>query len=467
MRFLVKTLFAFGVSTFLACPAYSQTIEDLAGILRDKNIKSIAELLPYLSADDRADFTLMMKSRSLQGASVQFPRVILFGKDAKLILAFNGDPSQKDYDSLEAIQFRNQDATFDFYEIRFPELGTDGHPLNSLTRPEISPRNPAKCLACHTSDPRPNWGHYPNWQGAFLGDEDRNNLDGNFPSIEKYRETLKNDFPNHPRYRHLTKVLEGYSQSENNPTSHNSDLTQRLYVLNYLRMLRLMKTIPYFDAYKYFVVGTTACKDLTGFLPAGFPKIDARNDGFGQTDFYNIFSSRGIFIDDFYADYRSMNPTTTTPQAVAPGLDYALVKDDPDLRDLFTFDSRDLNGFNYGQAHITQCNVLAERSRINLANIPLPTVEKETRLAAQPQVLQKCVSCHMATGLQAPHIPFDNKARLKMHLQREGYPHGSFFEEVAYRTSEQALPAERMPLGGALTPEERATLLKYLQENGN
>src|SRR4051794_24311568 len=74
-------------------------------LIEECEIHTIEALLPHLPESYRSSYLLLHHSRSGQSASPENPRVILFGKDAKLILAFNGDPSQSNYHFLETIEF--------------------------------------------------------------------------------------------------------------------------------------------------------------------------------------------------------------------------------------------------------------------------------------------------------------------------------------------------------------------------
>src|SRR5256885_17060270 len=53
-------------------------------------------LFPYTTL-----FRSVFESRSLQGASPENPRVILFGPDARFIVTFNGSPAQRGFRSEE------------------------------------------------------------------------------------------------------------------------------------------------------------------------------------------------------------------------------------------------------------------------------------------------------------------------------------------------------------------------------
>lgn len=448
--------------------ANALTFEEVKDIVVRNDIKTIGDLLSRLPAEYRAEFTLMMKSQSLQGAGINYPRVIMTGTDGRLLMAFNGDPSQKGYDSLELIQFRDDKARFDFFEIRFPEKDQNGRALNNLTNAEISKRNPAKCLACHSSDPRPNWEHYNKWPGAFMGNDDSDNLEPEFPPLDVYKTHMATVFPQHARYKYLEKAVEGYSKENEygRPTQHNIFTTERIQRLNYLRVGRLLKSDPYYSAYKYLMVGMIACGDNVGnyvsYLPAHFPGFDVHVDNFAQTDFYDVFLKRKLYIHDLYPAFKTAAPFWTVPSFSTTHLSYSIVYDDPDLASHFDIRSSEYYGFNGGAAIPKDCAGLRDKSREALKNVPRPADEALTREQSQPKILKRCMECHTsgAIGSAGPHIPFDNVKRLKQHLNYEGYPHGGFLDEVVYRVS--ASGNQRMPPEG-MSESDRSELTNYLR----
>ena len=122
---------------------------ELAALVETHSVRHIEELLPRLPAELRAGYTLVYASRGLQGVSPEHPRVILFGRDARLIVAFNGDPSQPRHDELEILHYRERDHAFELRAVRF----ADG-----VAR--FSAPDPPLCLTCHGPAARPVWASY-------------------------------------------------------------------------------------------------------------------------------------------------------------------------------------------------------------------------------------------------------------------------------------------------------------------
>jgi hypothetical protein len=147
------------------------TYEDLVGLIQREGLTSVEQVLPQLPAELRSNYALMRDSRSLQFASAQNPRVILFGVDARLTCAFSGDSTQPHFDTLECFQFREAERKFDFREIQFP-TAANGLGQVVFSRSNLSTDGTTECTACHGGDPRPNWDAYSNWPGAYGTDDD-------------------------------------------------------------------------------------------------------------------------------------------------------------------------------------------------------------------------------------------------------------------------------------------------------
>jgi len=140
------------------------TWESISQAVTQGNVSSVEGLLDWFATNGPSQldhFTLMRHSGSVQDASEENPRAIVFGDNASLIFTFNGHESQRQYDAVEFLQFRERtqhsDARWELREIRFRDDG----------RAQVSGPNPTRCLQCHGLQPQPLWAAYDFWPGAY------------------------------------------------------------------------------------------------------------------------------------------------------------------------------------------------------------------------------------------------------------------------------------------------------------
>jgi len=66
----------------------------------------------------------------------------------------------------------------------------------------LSAPNPPLCLGCHGADPRPIWGSYPVWKGAYAEFRPHGDSDDSAEIVEKNRQFYDRQ-NQHPRYREI------------------------------------------------------------------------------------------------------------------------------------------------------------------------------------------------------------------------------------------------------------------------
>jgi len=169
--------------------------EDLVALIKKNNFTQIESVLAALPEELRSNYTLVYASRSLQGANYDNPRTILFGRDARLIITFNGHPGQRNFDELEVLQFLEHTKDFELRSISFKD------------KVIYSDKNPDTCLSCHGNSPRPIWASYDyevdgtnQWPGFYGSSHDtpqKNAIE--MEAFQRFKENAKT----HPRYRHL------------------------------------------------------------------------------------------------------------------------------------------------------------------------------------------------------------------------------------------------------------------------
>src|SRR4030081_1987662 len=85
-------------------------------------VDSVSELVSLLPRELRENFTFVYDSRSpfRSGISPEFPRVIMFTNDARLVLTFIGDERQPGFDLLETMSFDYESAKFELHAYLLP-----------------------------------------------------------------------------------------------------------------------------------------------------------------------------------------------------------------------------------------------------------------------------------------------------------------------------------------------------------
>ncbi|TPV94488.1 MAG: hypothetical protein B7733_14970 [Myxococcales bacterium FL481] len=145
----------FGAATQPPTPARFPSIEAIYAAVNDGQVTSVDALIDYLPASFFGHFTLMHESQSQHGASHEHPRLLLFGSDARFLMAIGTDPSDPNVDVVEIAQLDRETGLWRYRDVDFgqqpPRLGRDD----------------ATCRGCHGTPPRPIWGSFPRWSGAF------------------------------------------------------------------------------------------------------------------------------------------------------------------------------------------------------------------------------------------------------------------------------------------------------------
>lgn len=227
-------------------------------------LRTVESVIAILPESHLKNYTLMHTSASAQGSSYQNPRAILYGEDARLIVAFNGESSQAAYQDLELIQFRDDSKQFEFRRIRFPEGSSRGEAFVAFSEP-----NPKQCLHCHRAEPRPVWEPYLVWPGAY-GGEDDSLFRGFINHLPAEESRLYHDFmasrAQHPRYRDLRE----------SPVLPNALLGIALNRLNMESLARSLARHPKSASYRYALLGAATCSNVEGFeipdfVPAALP----------------------------------------------------------------------------------------------------------------------------------------------------------------------------------------------------
>lgn len=148
-----------------------RTYDQLVILIKDKKIKTIEELLPYLDSSLLSNYSLVYDTRSPQNSSLEKPRVILTNSDNSFTLAFGGVPDKLNGQVLEVVQKNNKTNALEFSKIDFAAT-----PEKKFSHGDKS------CIKCHGSKLKNGeihmkyiWDSYPDWAGVYGSSHVRGN----------------------------------------------------------------------------------------------------------------------------------------------------------------------------------------------------------------------------------------------------------------------------------------------------
>ncbi|MBY0470170.1 hypothetical protein K2X30_03310 [bacterium] len=485
--------------------SYSQspTYDWLKDQVIAQNIQDVDTMLSILPLEYRTNYTLVYGSRSLQGASYQYPRAILFGGDGKLILAFNGHPSQRNYDKVEIIQFDDGSDTFLFNEIKF----------SPGSRPEFR-ENPKSCTLCHRQELRPIWDTYAPWPGVYGSDDDQIDFikaeQESFekfkkakPGMDRYRqlgelkatdpnsklnEYLKyfpywrprsNDFPSkdysvengffvRPNLRLATHLHELNVRRIATKIKRSDEIKKRILEFPYSTSLGPVKDIDCLPG----SLGDQYTSDLgrslgdyrrerrnrkNAFSPEYTSKYADRKDSFGIYDGSRVWAvalkAMGIELDQLSLGLKKNSAAFTS--TLGPESDFALLSKAFGGSNLFKYP----RWFCYG----IENDLKKEASRLGFN--PLNVFAKQEEPAGVPPVRliqQKCMTCHEGGETGAPDLALDDLPKLAQQLEKAGRNKADFIESFIERIHSRS--ARPMPPVEHLHPSSLPELETYISE---
>jgi cytochrome c553 len=466
-------------ANFLAASAHPRFAE-VQTIIERRHLHSVAELLPLLPADYRAHYVLVFDSRSLQRATFEAPRVILFSEESAFVMSFNGSSDELGFESVETMEFDGNSKEFRFREIRFPDRPTDGV--------EISAINPSRCRACHGAPARPVWDTFPLWPGVYgeragapLSDRERRGLEA-FARVRG----------SHPRYRYLVdrrdrridRDSRQYEGRHGDPNERRFDSLMSQWNLE--AVLDDVIRAPLFSRYKYGLLEALApaCQERLEVSPAyarfaiaanrandvqastkrlrAIAPLDDWQWPLGRTtravplNRFRFLVEEGLRLS---TDQWSTALEQGTYDFAAPETDVAALFVDaaagtaPDLSRLY----------QRTQLHEEACDALRRRhaSQLGSDDDAAGSAQNAPDLRQKPAVLATCVECHEAEDV-GPGLPFGNAAAFRRAVETSRYPRGSLLDEILFRL-QPAAGSKRMPLTTVLSDEERTTIADYFR----
>lgn len=458
------------------------SLEKLLLDIQTKDLTTIEDVvaqLPKHMADK--NYVLMYRSRSLQEATPESPRAIVYTPTASFVMTFNGgQKNQKGHNTIELIQFRQETQSFEFRELTFDETN----------RPQLSEANPKKCLACHQSpsrktiDPRPNWEPYNIWIGAFGSNnsaiqkkpikeelarkvlpQDREALEEQTREGQYLKTYLDKIAPQHPRFSALGEF------NLHAPT----DLTQHLQVWNLLRVQRMIsQESTIISLYREIYAAAVKCnisKEVIASSPALQWHVASRPTKYFDyspfKDFQSVsstltllFEPLGVDTSDWSMDFGNggrfaFYERFGTPANTEKIARWAWINGFPGAKDLEKKTCAELLPEALGKIDDAFKKGLQQQLQIQ-NRVPAPSGR---------DILNRCISCHV-DGLDpmAPKIPFDQPNQMASLLSKPTSNRGSLLEDITYRTSDMATHKEQMPPNRRLSSEERAALVEEIKK---
>jgi hypothetical protein len=465
--------------------------------LQQQQVHSVEGLIALLPVSMRSHYVLLFASRSLQAASFENPRAILYGKDAQFIVTFNGHPQQRGFNAVEVAEFKPLTQSFELREIRFS--ADPNAPV------EYSAPDPPQCLSCHGAAVRTLWDSAPLWPGAY-GERYLQPLTApEKAGIGKFLEQQ----PNNVRYRLLLDaerfglrdlyIPGAHSRYDGNAVEPpNADFSRLLGDLNAHRIVAQLSSQPAFAAFQYALLGAAEadCGALPNYLPAaaraaadaGLAQISARTQsanaraalmrrqrlstfadlpptadsghGASLTELRYLaehglgLSTRDwtLAIEQGSYDFSMPGPSVNSLAAL---LRERVLAQDPQLAELAAYRTHSPE-----DAYCNDLQRLSVRALGGPATSSVRWGAVATPMLPASALLQACSSCH--EGPIAPALPFADPQALALRLHDDGYPHGELLDEIEFRLAPQSGPAH-MPLNENLDEPSRKALSQYLE----
>ena len=252
LRLSILLAFYLSVETQAATPIKDRPITSIAEfkayLEQHPEIRKIQEILPKLDPNMFKGAEALYVSKSLQGASLDNPRIIASRQDNLFTVTFNGDPSQEGYDTLELMEWLpSPDSRFILHSHRF---AGDTEDMKRVQGPHYRQPEKTNCLSCHRADPRPNWFEY-NVEAGSLALKDVS------PRIDQAREAFMKRAASHARYKFIPGGKVGGSFDPNE--------------FNQNRIVRLLQERLQPKDFVYAIVASLAgCKEIESFIPEKF-----------------------------------------------------------------------------------------------------------------------------------------------------------------------------------------------------
>jgi hypothetical protein len=334
-------------------------------------------------------------------------------------------------------------------------------------------------------DPRPNWEPYKIWPGAYFGtggtaNSLRNAMAGKtiFPQDEDVFKQQEGEAAAYSRFR--KEILPGharYSQLGDVFVDAVAGLSQQLTILDFMRVGRIISSdTELYPLYREIFNGISRCESPSYYespalkwlffdfqTPAFYDYIGAPAAAWGPLGttsniLTKFFEPLGVDTSDWSMDFGTGGRFSDferfgTPKFTRAVFNFGWNMSVPDAGDYLSRSCDDL--YAEGLKKIDTAYTDGTFEKIRAARLKPP--------ATGPDILARCVKCHVDPIEGIPALPFDNLQALTAKLPQPFSKRGTFLDEITYRTSDMALQDEQMPRNRRLTFSERETFLAYLK----
>ena len=136
------------------------TIEGLKQFVDAYGISDVETVLSSLPSWYMRNYALVETSQTGLPASLEHPRIILFGSDARFMMALGTHPNHPLRETIDLAELDPDTGAWHF------------NALDMGQSPPLLANDDTVCQSCHGSPARPIWGTYPQWPGVFGPEDD-------------------------------------------------------------------------------------------------------------------------------------------------------------------------------------------------------------------------------------------------------------------------------------------------------
>jgi ankyrin repeat protein len=230
----------------------------LKSVIETCNANSVDQVVPLLSTQHLSNYLLSYHPRGFQQGDLTHPRVITLGKGGRQIISFNGGGSFTGADSIETIDFNTDGSSqFELHDIQFGNGA-----------PQFSEKNPASCIACHGTNPRPMWDTWYLWPGFYQSEQA-----AMYPKEREFFAQYVAETQSTGRYKNLLPISDSsyhttIALDNGGVSAENLRADTEFQDLNSERILNDIASNGLLWPYRYAILGAFSCNDpIEDYIP--------------------------------------------------------------------------------------------------------------------------------------------------------------------------------------------------------